>query len=100
MNERIRQLAEQATTYIEPTYSSGEGWIFDKEKFAELIVEECILTIQMGITRDGHDTEQYQRSIKHIKQIKEHFGFEETRSQQMKNAGFTTRPKGWTKEEE
>jgi CRISPR/Cas system endoribonuclease Cas6 (RAMP superfamily) len=42
MNERIRELAEQATTYIEPTSNSGEGWIFDKEKFAELIVQECI----------------------------------------------------------
>jgi hypothetical protein len=31
----------------------------------------------MGITRDGHNTEKYQRSIKHIKQIKEHFGVEE-----------------------
>ena len=42
MNERIRKLAEQATTYIEPTSNSGEGWIFDKEKFAELIVRECM----------------------------------------------------------
>ena len=41
MNELIRLLAEQATTYIEPTSNSGEGWIFDKEKFAELIVKEC-----------------------------------------------------------
>jgi hypothetical protein len=41
MNERIEKLAEQATTYIEPTSNSGEGWIFDKEKFAQLIVQEC-----------------------------------------------------------
>ena len=47
------------------------------EKFAELIVAECILTIQMGITRDGHNTEKYLRSVKHIKQIREHFGVEE-----------------------
>ena len=47
------------------------------EKFAELIVGECILTIKMGITRDGYDTEKYQRSMKHIKQIREHFGVEE-----------------------
>ena len=51
--------------------------IFSKEKFAELIVQECILTIQMGITRDGHNTEKYIRSMKHIKQIKEHFGVED-----------------------
>ena len=42
MNERIKLLAEQATTYIEPTATSGEGWIFNKEKFAELIVKECM----------------------------------------------------------
>ena len=41
MNDRIKLLAEQATTYIEPTATSGEGWIFNKEKFAELIVAEC-----------------------------------------------------------
>ncbi len=42
MNERIQKLAEQATTYIEPTATSGEGWIFDKEKFAELILQDCM----------------------------------------------------------
>jgi hypothetical protein len=42
MSERIKELAERATIYIEPTPTSGEGWIFDKEKFAELIVAECI----------------------------------------------------------
>lgn len=42
MNERIKLLTKQATSYIEPTSNSGEGWIFDKEKFAELIVAECM----------------------------------------------------------
>ena len=43
MNERIKQLAEQATTYIKPVPGhSGEGWVFDEEKFAELIIKECI----------------------------------------------------------
>jgi hypothetical protein len=40
-------------------------------------VRECILTIQRGITRDGHETEKYIRSMTHIKQIKQHFGVEE-----------------------
>ena len=77
MNERIRELAEQATSYIDPSANDGVCWNFDKEKFAELIVAECILTIKMGITRDGYDTEKYQRSMKHIKQIREHFGVED-----------------------
>ena len=66
MNPRIKELAEQCATHER----------FDVAKFAELIVQECILTIQMGITRDGHNTEQYLRSVKHIKQIKQHFGVE------------------------
>lgn len=37
MNERIRELAEQATE----CYSNGQERTFDKEKFAELIVREC-----------------------------------------------------------
>jgi hypothetical protein len=45
MNQRIKELAEQATTYIEPTSNSGEGWIFDKEKFAELVIDECCLKL-------------------------------------------------------
>lgn len=41
--KRIQELAQQATTYIEPTSNSGEGWwIFDKEKFADLLIQECM----------------------------------------------------------
>ena len=41
MNILFKEFAEQATTVIEATETSGEGWIFNKEKFAKLIVEEC-----------------------------------------------------------
>jgi hypothetical protein len=47
MNPLIKLLAEQATTYIEPTPTSGEGWIFDKEKFAELIVREVVSKMEV-----------------------------------------------------
>ena len=79
MNERIFELAHQAGFN---TIWNGANIVFDvstkenMKEFAELIVEECILTIQLGITRDGHNTEKYLRSMKHIKQIKEHFGVE------------------------
>jgi hypothetical protein len=33
MNELVEKLAKQAT--------SSDGWLFDKNKFAELIVREC-----------------------------------------------------------
>ena len=85
MNERIRELAEQAKLKTE-LWNNPEPFIIYKEdvnypggleKFAELIVQECIRTIQMGITRDGHNTEKYLRSMKHLKDIREHFGVEE-----------------------
>ena len=88
MNPRIKELAEQQAGAILMDLVMPDSGMPERvkwnvgitsehlEKFAELIVQECILTIQMGITRDGHNTEKYLRSIKHIKQIKQHFGVE------------------------
>ena len=45
MNKRIRQLAEQATTYIDPSANDGICWNFDKEKFAQLIVKETMQVV-------------------------------------------------------
>ena len=73
MSERIRELIKQVGTDVSGKWMNVD----DSEKLAELIVRECILTIQLGITRDGHNTEKYQRSIKHIKEIREHFGLKE-----------------------
>ena len=45
MNERIQELAEQATEIVEMVGSQGYTSSyarFDREKFAELIVAECI----------------------------------------------------------
>ena len=41
MNEQIKLLAEQARKHFPKTEMSGEFWVFDEEKFAELIVREC-----------------------------------------------------------
>jgi hypothetical protein len=61
MNERIGQLAEQATT------EEADGFkYFDKEKFAELIVRECAVII-------GSMEEPHQDIAKLVKQ---HFGVE------------------------
>lgn len=38
MNQRIKSLIDQATVW----QGMENGYIFDKEKFAELIVRECI----------------------------------------------------------
>jgi hypothetical protein len=53
MNDVLKEFAEQATTY----YNSGLGTeieIFDKEKFAELIVMKC-LTICEELGDKGMD---------------------------------------------
>ena len=73
MNERIRLLAEQA----------GVGFMFDPdavvltfkmEKFAELIVRECISTLEEKIysSIDNEGDEIWADLI-----LKEHFGVEE-----------------------
>jgi hypothetical protein len=73
MNERIRELAEQATSHMpgHPPYDGLTFDVFDKEKFAELIVGECISKLDdIGvIDRDS-------RTIA-MKVISEHFGVEE-----------------------
>ncbi len=83
MNERIRELVKQATTYIEPTENSGEGWIFDKEKFAELIVRECIVHGKLTQSQTVvNGSEEYNAGREmgievFMNQIKKHFGVEE-----------------------
>ena len=69
MNERIRELAEQATSY-----NNIDGWLFDKQKFAELIVRECV-SIAHPQLKDVGEWAAGMRLAQ--KRIKEHFGVEE-----------------------
>ena len=69
MNERIRELVEKSYIYDRQNDSS----FFNKEKFAELIVQECA---EIAYNK------QYKHSSAHTrgdcaKAIKEHFGVEE-----------------------
>jgi len=71
MNERIKELAEQATSTLSMNHEGyrGKGYIeqveyFDKEKFAELIVREC--------AEIADKAEPYKASDL----IKQHFGVE------------------------
>ena len=79
MNERIKQLVEQATTIHE--YGWGASYAeFDHEKFAKLIVREC-----EKVAKDGpwyYDTPSlrsgWQNPINHVCNVmKEHFGVKE-----------------------
>jgi len=54
MNERIKQLAEQATSIQGPTpYNPLTFEVFDKEKFAELLVRECAVYCEGHILPKG-----------------------------------------------
>jgi hypothetical protein len=79
MNERIQQLAEQAEYYDE----DEESWEFDRKKFAELIVQECLahgkLTQSQAVV---NGSEEYNAGREmgievFMNQIKQHFGVEE-----------------------
>jgi hypothetical protein len=76
MNERIKELAEQATTK-EPYYPAGSNghpeyrYDFNKEKFAELIVQDCL----WQIVKDDRVPQNIQALIG--ERFKEHFGVEE-----------------------
>ena len=76
MNERIKELAEQATSY-----NNSDGWLFDKEKFAEKIVRECIAELE-SVKVNEYRTDVYDIGYddgltQAVETIKEHFGVEE-----------------------
>jgi hypothetical protein len=66
MNERIRQLAEQAG-YLRDGFGFGHWDMPECKKFAELIVKECA-----GLAEDGFDDELDGQEI--CDSIKQHFG--------------------------
>ena len=70
MNERIKELAEQATT------EEHDGFrYFDKAKFAELIVKECI-KICSDVEADT-EMDLSDGALVCMAEIKEHFGVQE-----------------------
>ena len=75
MNERIKELIKQATTIEYGVDNGFDRVTFDKEKFAELIVRECIAQASIS---NGHGNNQWDRALTFAaKNIKEHFGVEE-----------------------
>ena len=78
MNERIRLLALQATTYIDPSANDGVCWDFDKEKFAELIVGECIFVMKSTVDESIDFDRKLDETSSWIESdIKKHFGVEQ-----------------------
>ena len=73
MNQRIRELIKQSYVTIESP--SGEWYTdFSKEKFAELIVRECLNIVEP----DEDSGDEWCVTLKGTAQeIKQHFGVEE-----------------------
>lgn len=72
MNERIKALAEQATSIVEMVSSYGymsSYANFDREKFAELIVQECGVALSPMLRDMVSRGQAYDL-------IKQHFGVE------------------------
>ena len=70
MNEQIKQLAEKAGIYKLDLSDETEYWII--EKFAELIVRECLNQCY----NRGMNDELYAGQLKAATYIEEHFGVE------------------------
>lgn len=69
MNERIRELIEQATKVTEPNDPDYRHEVFDREKFAELIVRECCDIITLYNIKDD-----MMFDMPPVYVIKKHFG--------------------------
>ena len=73
MNERIQELAEQATTIVEmvgPQGYTSSYANFDREKFAELIIDECVLKL---LSMDEHAKGNHNYYKHAALEIKRHF---------------------------
>ena len=68
MNERIKELIKQATTIEEHKWGVSYDK-FDKEKFAELIVRECVELNKQELAFNAFE--------RLLNIYKEHFGVEE-----------------------
>ena len=81
MNERIQELIEQAT--------ESKGFLtagnsvpplpvkeFNKEKFADLIIQECLLALEPNLYESDIEYRVDQAFYKKCERIKKHFGVE------------------------
>jgi hypothetical protein len=81
MNERIKELAKQAGFHIELNWdhtdwhSAGHSPLF--EKFAELIIRECMACSTWVGKMNTNSSEPIQTAHAINQRIKQHFGVEE-----------------------
>jgi hypothetical protein len=73
MNERIKELAEQAG-YEKDMFGIGHWDMPECKKFAELIIEECVEVAHPKLT----DVGEWAAGMRLVqKRLKQHFGVEE-----------------------
>ena len=87
MNDKIKLFNEQAIKYAQESLNdiaivnkSGIMYNYNDlytEKFAELIVKECIKEITDRMLREGIDESNNPGYYKAINRVEEHFGVEE-----------------------
>jgi hypothetical protein len=74
MNELIREVAKEAG--LQPFEDCGPGYVYKMEKFAELIIAECVkhITDQQDLVETNW---QCKDGVHIVYNLKEHFGVEE-----------------------
>jgi hypothetical protein len=82
MNKNIKEIAEQAWVFANNQYDVPKPHIVRfQEKFAELIIQECLFEIESvstgGYGRGTYDTGYDAGLEQAAKTIKEHFGIKE-----------------------
>ena len=81
MNERIKELAEQAREK-KFDYRAREGeshyiYVLNEEKFAELIINECLEVVEKQLGGGNGDGVEWDRAIDFTyEDMKKHFGVE------------------------
>ena len=73
MNERIQEFVNECTEWVTGTID-GDYEYFDKEKFALLILKECITLFENAKVNQEDDVDYGLEEAQNI--IKEHFGVE------------------------
>jgi hypothetical protein len=75
MNERIKELSEQAETYAEVNFKENPTWsVAFESKFADLIIQECVTVLEQ--LQDATDRQNWPTPYGCAEAIKEHFEVE------------------------
>ena len=69
----LEKFAAQSLVYVDTGLDDGKELVFSKEKFAELIVQECAT----AIIQDGRLNDVRSAANGCVRTIREHFGVEE-----------------------